>query len=138
MTCIAWDGLTLAVDRQCTSGSNKFATNKLFKVEGCLVAICGDIAVALQCVEWLSTGDGKWPPKKGDNVELVVIRDGDCYVYESDCRGFPIQVEGAYACGDGKDFALAAMHLGKSAREAVQVAAALCPSVGMGVNTAKG
>lgn len=98
MTCIAWDGLTLAVDRQCTTGSNKFTVNKLFKVDGCPVAICGDIAVALQCVEWLRTGEGKWPPKKGDNVEIVVIRDGDCYVYESDCRGIPNRNRRSICC----------------------------------------
>lgn len=49
---------------------------------------------------------------------------------------FPATFEdGTHAIGSGRDFAMAAMHLGKTAREAVEVAIALSASCGNGIDT---
>lgn len=137
MTCIAWDGLTLAVDRQANRGTAKNAVTKLCHINGNPAAYAGSMYTALRIIRYLREG-GRWPAKATDDVEVVVIIDHKAHVYYGGSKGEPIVYEGAYATGCGGDFAQAAMYLGKGAREAVQVAAALCPSVGMGVNTAKG
>ena len=64
---------------------------------------------------------------------LLVIRKGEILKYE---RGpYPVRFEDKFfAVGCGRDFALAAMYLGHSARRAVEVAIALDSGCGNGVD----
>jgi hypothetical protein len=41
MTCIAWDGKTLAADKQATSVGRGITTTKIYRVGACLVALAG-------------------------------------------------------------------------------------------------
>lgn len=57
MTTIAWDGKTLAGDKQVTTGGTATKTTKVFKVKTkkgyVLVGYSGDLADGQAFVEWL-------------------------------------------------------------------------------------
>ena len=70
-----------------------------------------------------------------NSIVLLVIRPGPVVqVYEHTPHAIEYEDRQA-AVGSGRDFALAAMHLGKSAEEAVLVAAEFDPGTGNGVDT---
>jgi len=67
-------------------------------------------------------------------VVLVLQPDGKVRQYES--SPYPLQIENKYwAIGCGRDFAMTAMYLGKTSREAVEIASALCDGCGNGIDS---
>ena len=78
-----------------------------------------------------------FPPSQRDKDDwagmLVILRDRRIARYER--TPYPVFYEDeTFAIGCGRDFALAAMHLGKTAREAVEVAIALDSGCGNGID----
>ncbi len=140
MTTVAWDGHTLAADKRSCFGTLIHTVTKIYRVRGCLVAGAGDFDRIQETVAWFESGadPAKLPPFQRDNndfVGLVVIQpDKTILRYE---RGpYPFKIESPfYAMGSGRDFAMAAMHLGKTASEAVEVAMALDSGSGNGIDT---
>jgi hypothetical protein len=145
MTVIAWDGKTLAADRRMCSGSIVQSTTKLFHVisheqEPCLVAVTGDFSMGMEMVDWFADGAkpsefrSDWrDPDKGGACMLVVRKSG---VVQYESSPVPIQFTGPFcASGSGSMAALAAMHCGKSAAEAVEIASIYCSGCGNGVDT---
>lgn len=140
MTTIAWDGKTLAADKQAVMGSMKMTVTKLFRARGYLVAAAGDFDRIVESVAWFAAGadPAKLPPYARDNEDyvslLVIEKDGTILRYE---RGsLPYKIESPFiAVGTGREYAMAAMHLGCNAREAVGVAIALDCNSGMGIDT---
>ena len=139
MTCIAWDGKTLAADKRCCSGTHINTVTKIFRVGELLVGGSGDLSFVLAVIEWVREGrqHDKYPTHQRDKDDwqpiLVVEGDGTTSLY--DRTPFAIRYEGPHtAIGSGRDYAYAAMHLGKSAREAVEVACALDSGCGNGID----
>lgn len=138
MTVIAWDGRTLAADKMSCSVGFGYVVTKLHRLhDGSLAAFAGDGDHAMALLAWLNSKRDitEYPPAQKDNdtSAFVVTPDGRCWSYGK--TPFPQQIEDRfYAMGHGRDFALAAMHLGKSAREAVEVACALDVFCGNGVD----
>jgi hypothetical protein len=135
MTTIAWDGKTLAADKQCSDGNHKFAVTKIKRVNGELLGFSGGL---YRCKEMLAWYCGERKPEdfpKGESddfSELMVIRDGKIFLYGSK---YPIEVEdNRFAVGSGSPYALAAMECGLSAEDAVQTAIKFDPSTGMGID----
>ena len=139
MSIIAWDGKTLAADRMATSVGYAATTDKIFRLDANrLVGIAGDLSVGLAVVEWLRRNEPPEAFPKRENDEfasvLVVYRNGPVVRYEN--RGVGFVVYDAFtASGSGRDFALMAMHLGKTAEEAVRLTCELSTECGMGVST---
>jgi 20S proteasome alpha/beta subunit len=140
MTVIAWDGKTLAADRRACYGDMICTVRKIHRVGDLLVGGGGDMSLILLMVEWVRGGrePDKFPKSqesKDDWQPLLVIEaDGTPSLYER--SPYPIRFEhGHVAIGSGREFARAAMHLGKSAYEAVQVAIDLSPGCGNGIDT---
>lgn len=140
MSVIAWDGHTLAADKRATFGTTIRTTTKIFRVGDALVGYAGDAAFGEEMVAWLARGaDPTDFPSgnrdKDDWAGLLVIRKGQPILrYER--TPYPIRFEDkTFSIGCGRDFALAAMHLGKTAREAVEVAIALDSGCGNGIDT---
>lgn len=136
MTTIAYRGGVLAADSRLTvdngSGSRKHTCRKLFRkrvTEGkksfdVVIATAGESSPGMVFVDWYGTG--KPVPDLflhlgGDFLCLVLTPSG-LFEYDVYCRGELIE-EDFYAVGSGAQAALAAMHCGKSAIEAVRVAA---------------
>jgi hypothetical protein len=144
MTTIAYrDGIIAADSRVTVSteagGSRKHLCTKLYRkkiTEGkktfeVIIATAGEAFSALVFVDWY--GSGKPMPDSlrdlgGDFTCLILRPDG---LWEADvyCRPDKI-LDSFYAVGSGSKEALAAMHCGKSAVEAVRVAAIIDPYTG--------
>jgi hypothetical protein len=107
MTTAAWDGRTLAADTLGVQSNLKRKTSKVFRLkDGNLFAGCGEYDDVLSAREWLENGGST--PEGCFRVEHSLLRQ-------------PI-AEPFTAIGSGRDFAIAAMYLGKSAVEAVDIA----------------
>ena len=132
MTTIAWDGERMAADTL-AGGRFRAYKSKISRVEMpdgsvCLVGAAGDSYACAEHVEWLRRGaiPSEFPVALRDescpSFLLVVTQDRQVCRYE---RGpYPVKVRaGPHALGSGCEFAMAAMFLGKTAPEAVAVAA---------------
>lgn len=139
MTTIAWDGRTLAADRQATVGNSVYMVNKLHRHEGWLLAYCGDSDAGEEVLAWFKAGakteDFPQHQRQDDRfAPLIAIRAGEILRYER--TPHPIRYPPQkFAMGSGRDFALAAMHCGKSAADAVEVASMFDPGTGFGVDS---
>lgn len=139
MTTIAWDGKALAGDKRVTYGALPCETTKIHRIEApdgpLLVGGSGDGATMMEMIEWARGGrdPAKHPEmmKKSDNCFLVVDREG-LRLYEKGSSGR--QIVGRFAVGSGRDFAIMAMHLGHSAKEAVELATIYDIYTGNGVD----
>lgn len=139
MTVIAWDGKTLAADKRAMNNGFKGGTvTKIHRWPGGLCAFAGDFDVGMQMVQWLRAGAdaSNYPKQQAEKSAasfLVVNRDGTVDRYES--TPVPLRMENQQqAMGTGRDYALAAMHLGCDAQRAVLVACALDSACGNGVD----
>lgn len=139
MTCIAWDGRTLAADKRTSFGGLHATTSKVHRVGDALVAGCGTTALIAEMLWWLRDGadPAKFPAQQRDSkesVSLLVVRSGQPLLqYET--TPWPLVIENMqWAIGSGRDFAMMAMHLGKSAAEAVELTAHFCHDCGNGVD----
>lgn len=140
MTTIAFDGVTLAADKQATIGNMKRTCTKVHEINGLQVAVSGQLTTGLALIEWVRNGrdPADFPEdvedeENGVSAYLIVIENKQVIVYEA--SPIPIFFEDTYfASGSGKDFALAAMESGKTAEEAILIASKYDIFTGMGVD----
>lgn len=140
MTVVAWDGKTLAADKRATDGCANSTTTKIKRLpDGSLIGSCGDTSACREVCAWFERGadPSEFPATQRVSATaawLLVIRpDGAVDYFQT--SPYPGRFEDKFfAIGSGRDFALAAMHLGKDARTAVEVACALTVSCGNGVD----
>ncbi|MBT2300371.1 hypothetical protein J7E70_07825 [Variovorax paradoxus] len=137
MTVIAWDGRLLAADKRTSFGGLHATTQKLHRVGERFVGCAGNTAQIQEMLVWLEKGDPeKFPATQrstADCVSMLVIDNGRILQYEN--TPYPMVIEnGFWAIGSGRDFAMAAMHLGKTAEEAVEVACHLDATCGNGID----
>lgn len=123
MTTIAWDGQTLAADTQVTSSGMPYKAVKIFLLSnGSIFAGSGDYGQVCAVREWLENADVNAPhPKTDDFAGLLVTPAGEAFRLEETLTRLRV-LEPFHAIGSGRDFAMAAMHCGRTAREAVQIA----------------
>lgn len=123
MTTIAWDrdARTLAGDTLATAGGLPYRATKIHRLsDGRLYGGSGNAEDLFAVLHWLDQGGEK--PKVTDFAALLIGTDGRCQRMESALVPFPV-AEPFHAIGSGRDFAILAMRLGKSAQEAVALAA---------------
>lgn len=140
MTCIAFDGRTLAADKASSSSGYRRTVTKLFQLpDGGAVAFTGDGDHALALLEWFKDGRkaADWPAAQKDgNGATAFYVDPAATLWLYDKTPHPQMCEDRFdAGGSGRDYALAAMHLGKTAREAVEVAIQFDANCGNGVDS---
>lgn len=139
MSVIAWDGATLAADKRGSGGTSILTTTKIFRINDCLVGYTGQLVFGEQILAWFKAGENiaDFPPSQRDKDDwallLVVRPDGKLQIYER--TPYPATYEDKlFAVGSGADYALAAMHCGKTAAEAVALTNLLNSSCGNGVD----
>jgi ATP-dependent protease HslVU (ClpYQ) peptidase subunit len=137
MTVIAWDGKTLAADKRAVNAGMARTVTKIRRLPNALLAWSGDHDVGAQLRDWFIYGAIKdeFPEAalKGDATLMVVAR-GKVRFYVAGPS--PMEVEDNHvAIGSGRDYAQAAMALGKGAREAVELACQFDIDCGNGVDT---
>lgn len=142
MSVIAWDGKTLAADRQATAGSFILKARKIFRHGDLLCGWSGQSDLCALLKNWFVNGqqpelfpvidvpqDGITPPPE----LLVVHPDGWMDLYTT--RAVPLRiVPQIYAIGSAWQIALTAMHLGYNSKRAVEVAIDLDCYCGGGVD----
>lgn len=149
MTCIAWDGKTLAADKKASAEyTTPWMVTKIFKVtvrlgpgKPAVPGLAGTIGtcdVAAELLAWYRKGakPGAFPKSAREyDGSLVVIHKGGILQYTG--GPFPMQLEDAQcAWGSGGDLARLAMHLGKTAKESVELACLFEPAgCGLGIDT---
>lgn len=128
MTCIAFDGKTLAGDRLASRGSNTASrVTKIFQRGGRAYAISGTYAYSAAIMAWHIAGaDPEKFPKPFDEDDtdacVLVIEPGrPLKVYQSSPAAVMLE-DACYAMGSGADFAYGAMAMGADAKTAVEVA----------------
>jgi len=126
MTCIAWDGRTLAADSMTTAMDiHVWNSEKIERINGALVATAGRTEDGILFSQWFKAGcpgDQK-PVLDADAFQaLVVTRHGAFMYFE---KLIPIPVQPPVAIGCGFTLALAAMKAGASATRAVEIACEL-------------
>jgi ATP-dependent protease HslVU (ClpYQ) peptidase subunit len=143
MTTIAYREGIIAADSRLTvdygSGARKHTCKKLFRkqiTEGkkqfdVVIATAGESSPGMVFYDWYGTG--KPVPELflhlGGDFTCLVLRPDGLFEFDVYCRAERIEEE-FYAVGSGAMAALAAMHCGKSALEAVRIAARLDPYTG--------
>lgn len=141
MTVIAWDGKTLAADRRSVVNGTIRSVTKISRHPSRreLMAISGSLVDGLEVQNWYVSGGApdSFPAtcRQADNFARLIVISADgvrCY------EGAPIPIkfdDKRNAFGSGCDFAMAAMHMGCDAKQAVEVACALSSECGDGIDT---
>lgn len=138
MTIIAWDGKTLAADRQSTSNNMRRTTCKIYRVSDGLIAITGSGCHGVALLDWFrgERDPLAWPKESGEIANIIHVTRQGVFVYAGDLPAFGEPVLDSFvAFGSGRDYAMTAMHLGKTAAEAVEIACLFDVSCGMGIDT---
>lgn len=139
MTTIAWDGKRLAADRLALTADLKRTVTKIWRLpDSRLLAGSGNLTTILEVKQWIIEGGerDKYPKSMASENEwarVCVVSSLGLHVYER--SPIPVQYhEVHFACGSGRDFALTAMMLGKTAPEAVEIASIFDCGTGGGVD----
>lgn len=140
MSVIAWDGKSVAADRLGCVAECALTTTKIWRDEasGIVVATTGDASFGLAIVQWWKDGaeSKQWPAFQStdDWARMIVFEPGEKpYSYER--QPFKQIVEDPFmAWGSGRDFALGAMAMGATAREAVEIASRFNVYCGNGID----
>lgn len=142
MTVIAWDGKTLAADRQVTSGYTKNKrTTKIRKFENVICGVTGESKYADALFKWVEGGRIKerFPSFSDDNqVMLVVIDDKELTEYWASTFETKYPRNEIAAWGTGKELALGAMAAGADAKKAVEIASEYNLYCGGGIDVVEG
>lgn len=140
MTIVCWDGKTLAADRMGDAGGLKRSTTKIFRFDGGLFGSAGSASRGAELFAWITAGADpaavpafQLSPDEYQSA-MVVRSDGTVWIYG--CSAHPFRMEDPFhAIGSGRDFAIAAMHLGHTAAQAVEVASLFETGCGNGIDT---
>lgn len=138
MTVIAYDGRTLAADKLATNGGTKLTTVKIRRVPLGMVGASGDVHVTRALVVWAEKGFKveDFPSEAKDNGSQLLLIGHDRRKLLYCGSAHPAELEDdLISIGSGRDYAMAAMHLGHDARSAVQVACDLDVYCGGGITT---
>ena len=144
MSVVAWDGKTIAADRRAVCAGAHFTTTKIRRIHRPdripeVLAWTGDQDSGEMMAQWYESGanPAAFPECQKDKdawARLIVADANGCKFYER--QPVAVRVEDKFcAWGSGRDFALAALHLGFGAVTAVQVAIEISTDCGNGVDS---
>jgi len=139
LTVIAWDGKTLAADRQATSNGLIRAVTKIWRRgDGAIAGAAGGLAQSLIVREWWQAGEdlSAYPDTQRDEdwAGLFVAHPIlGCWHYEQRAARIPVE-DRIFAMGNGGDLALGAMAAGACAEQAVAVAIQWSADCGAGID----
>lgn len=140
MTVIAFDGETLAGDRQTTHEGTPSSTRKVFKIRGLdggrfLIGCAGDTGDCVQYRRW-ATGSLKETPALTDIVVISIDEKKRIWCATQKMHWYQIGIK-FWAVGSGANYALGAMAAGKTARQAVAIAMKLDVYCGLGIDAVR-
>lgn len=142
MSVMAWDGLSIAADKQATCAGMRFTVRKLRVLPSSdVLCVVGDMDAGMMVMRWYEEGadPAKWPSCQShdkDWCRLFVANKLVLKVYERQPVSYEID-EPFFAHGSGRDYAMAAMACGKSAKDAVEIAGRFDNGCGMGIDVVR-
>ena len=116
------------------------STTKIFRLaDGSLAGFAGDAAYCTHAMQWINDGmntaDFPASQREREKFAAIMIIKPDKTVWKLEDTPHPFRIlESQFAIGSGRDYAMAAMHLGCSAVAAVETACALDSSCGNGID----
>lgn len=142
MTTIAYKDGFMASDTQMTNGNRKlFGIRKVFATQSFIVGIGGAVPMIDPVLAWfldaeINTADHGVSPEQfhstnppdfcSTDIQILAVCRETRMAFELDATGHGVRLgEGFAALGSGAEYALGAMAAGASAREAVEIAAAM-------------
>lgn len=147
MTTIAYKGGIIAADSRETytteaGGATVNRCEKLFRKKvnrrDVIIGTAGGSYAGMIFVDWY--GSGKSPPEVlldldlEEDFDVLILDHGKVFVCNHLCR--PVEIIDPFcAVGSGRKAALAAMHCGRSAREAVRIACLIDPYSALPITT---
>jgi len=138
LTIIAFDGKTLACDRQITAGDIKYQGTKWKTLaDGTVAAWAGGIDAALLLVDWYENGadpeDFPFSVEDEPHCDLIIWDKPNSVKVYCQCH-IPTVFDQPMAWGSGATAGLTALKLGTNAKTAVVIASEVCMGCGMGVD----
>lgn len=140
MTCVAWDGATLAMDRLGDSYGLRveMIKGRISTVNACVLAWTGGIGEGLALADWYDHGRLKHEPYPDFQAtdrwcRLIVADHSGVVFFEQTPMEIPV-LEKFAAWGSGRDYALGALAMGASAQKAVEITNSLAMHCGIGVD----
>lgn len=130
MTTIVANREGMAADTRLVTGDSVMQSRKIFGIGNALVGVAGSYFAAMRFLEWFRSGGKLEKPELeisddgsiSFGFEALVLTPSGLYMYDDNFHPIPIETE-FYSIGSGAKSALAAMHLGSTPREAIEVAA---------------
>lgn len=139
MTTIAvsLDTMEMAADSRCSDESGSYNVEKIRKGKDCYFAGAGDWDKLLKFYDALENLKSGAELDSDTDVEVIELRaDKSIWVYES--LLIPSKLKNRFfAIGTGANYAIAAMHLGASPKQAVEIAAVYDPATGGPIDVVK-
>lgn len=135
MTTVAasLDFMEIAADSMCSGDDVHYLVEKLRCGKNSAYGACGDWDKILKFYNAL---ESKGELDSDCDIEVLEIRNDGLWVYEGTI--IPARIKNRfYAIGTGAGYAIAAMHLGKSPKEAVAIAALFDPGTGGPIDVLK-
>lgn len=135
MTTVAasLDFMEIAADSMCSGDDGHYLVEKLRCGKNSAYGACGDWDKILKFYNAL---ESKGELDSDCDIEVLEIRNDGLWVYEGTI--IPARIKNRfYAIGTGAGYAIAAMHLGKSPKEAVAIAALFDPGTGGPIDVLK-
>jgi hypothetical protein len=128
MTTVAasLDFMEIAADSMCSGDDGHYLVEKLKRGKQSAFGAAGEWDKILKFYEAIEKGGEL---DSDCDIEVLELRHDGLWVYEGTI--IPARIKNRfYAIGTGAGYAIAAMHLGKSPKEAVQIAALFDPGTG--------
>jgi ATP-dependent protease HslVU (ClpYQ) peptidase subunit len=138
MSVIAYDGHTLAADRQGTCDEMRVTIRKVRRLsDGTLLGFVGGYGQGVAMVKWYESGanPASLPTSQaGENFAQLIVVKTTGEVIEYDQNGVAVEViDCPMAWGSGREFAMGALAMGADARKAIEIASRFSTVCGLGV-----
>ena len=130
MTTIAFDGKTMAADKQTSGRYIEGSVTKIRKINGSVYAATGGLEETEEFFAWVTAGGDK-PMIK--DFEALEAKSTNCWWRGEKLIRCKTTVPAAR--GSGAGFAMGAMMAGADAKTAVNISAKLDPHTGCGIKT---
>jgi hypothetical protein len=139
MTTVAFDGKTLAADNMMVArGGIPIVRTKIYKTtknsKWKAVGAAGNSYCIVPVVDYIRGVSKKVPEQFPEEEGTILLIDKNNKPWMMNGKQVPIEVCVPFAIGSGGDYALGAMAAGKTASEAVAIAATLDVNTGKGID----
>lgn len=137
MTTIVYRDGVIAADRQAETGGTVTRCTKLFRLEGFVIGVSGNLAVGIAFKRWFEGDqDGDCPLDDSTDALVMNTQTGVCEHWETPGIGIPVE-DDFVAIGSGAELAYGAMEMGADAKKAIKVASKWDSSTGNGIQAVK-